>query len=319
MIAKKPKTAAYTLIAVILIAALATGCTFTGPKSENDSSDDNINQSKTLFDCGGLTVAIPGEYADRLYISEDIPEDSPEDQLFRVYDKQSYEASLNNPGESSEEGFMLAIVRHNQAEHERYLSSKDGGLRFFAKDKDYYYGYRVANDFHFLLFSNYPYTEDADRSNLKAAVKAISEDFVSRNKLTKYSDDEFWAREFSYDSEHVFINYYPLYADWEQLVGCKYEDLVYTLVLSQPAKQSENGIWCVERWYDSGRGELVHHCFPAYDNQTDMPAAEYYAQLQAECDAGTRPELLDPMQVAMEFAATQFGYTLGDNSLEILD
>lgn len=46
MIAKKPKTAIYTLIAVILIAVVAAGCTFTGAKetapdiiSETDETD----------------------------------------------------------------------------------------------------------------------------------------------------------------------------------------------------------------------------------------------------------------------------------------
>lgn len=39
LIAKKPKTAIYTLVAVILIAAVAIGCTFTGSKDKNEDSD----------------------------------------------------------------------------------------------------------------------------------------------------------------------------------------------------------------------------------------------------------------------------------------
>jgi beta-lactamase regulating signal transducer with metallopeptidase domain len=37
LIAKKPKTAIYTLVAVVFVAAVAAGCTFTGAKKEQES------------------------------------------------------------------------------------------------------------------------------------------------------------------------------------------------------------------------------------------------------------------------------------------
>lgn len=49
LIAKKPKMAIYTLIAVGLIAVLAVGCTFTGAKEEQDSfSPDTVSMVQTL-------------------------------------------------------------------------------------------------------------------------------------------------------------------------------------------------------------------------------------------------------------------------------
>lgn len=42
LIVKKPKTAIYTLVAVLLIAAVAVGCTFTGAKKEYESTDLSI-------------------------------------------------------------------------------------------------------------------------------------------------------------------------------------------------------------------------------------------------------------------------------------
>lgn len=46
LIARKPKMAAYTLLAVILIAAIAVGCTFTGGKNDN-RSDRNVPTADT--------------------------------------------------------------------------------------------------------------------------------------------------------------------------------------------------------------------------------------------------------------------------------
>lgn len=48
LIAKKPKMAAYTLVAVIVIAAIAVGCTFTGAKDPVDSSDEQTEDTGTV-------------------------------------------------------------------------------------------------------------------------------------------------------------------------------------------------------------------------------------------------------------------------------
>lgn len=48
LIAKKPKMAAYTLVAVILIAAIAVGCTFTGAKDPVDNSDKQTEDTGTV-------------------------------------------------------------------------------------------------------------------------------------------------------------------------------------------------------------------------------------------------------------------------------
>lgn len=67
------------------------------------------------------------------------------------------------------------------------------------------------------------------------------------------------------------------------------------LLLSQPATQGEHGIWCVERWKDGNN----HEYFVTVD--TDQTVEEYYAALQAACDNGHQPALLDPEQVALQF------------------
>ncbi len=76
MIAKKPKTAVYTLIAVILIIAVAAGCTFTGAKDSVPSSDvpqgtaepDSSGQNEN----DGSTATSPADFVDELFASGDV-------------------------------------------------------------------------------------------------------------------------------------------------------------------------------------------------------------------------------------------------------
>lgn len=69
----------------------------------------------------------------------------------------------------------------------------------------------------------------------------------------------------------------------------------YQMLLSQPARQGADGIWCVERWLQ-GNGNL-YYVYP----ETEVSAREYYADLQAQCDEGHQPWLLEPLEVAAEY------------------
>ena len=69
----------------------------------------------------------------------------------------------------------------------------------------------------------------------------------------------------------------------------------YQMLLSQPARQGADGIWCVERWLQ-GNGNL-YYVYP----EADVSAREYYADLQAQCDEGHQPWLLEPLEVATEY------------------
>ncbi len=69
----------------------------------------------------------------------------------------------------------------------------------------------------------------------------------------------------------------------------------YQMLLSQPARQGADGIWCVERWLQ-GNGNL-YYVYP----EADVSAREYYAALQAQCDEGHQPWLLEPLEVAAEY------------------
>ena len=73
------------------------------------------------------------------------------------------------------------------------------------------------------------------------------------------------------------------------------------LLLSQPVKEGDSGIWCVERWMD-GNGTVY------YDTpETSGLAADYYRELQEQCDNGHKPWLLDPLEVSRDYIANKLG------------
>ncbi|NLM44747.1 MAG: hypothetical protein GX201_12190 [Clostridiales bacterium] len=80
-------------------------------------------------------------------------------------------------------------------------------------------------------------------------------------------------------------------------------------LLSQPATKGSRGIWCVERWMD-GNGTVYYN-----DPQVDNSLADYYTELQKQCDNGHHPWLLEPLDVALDFIHG----TLGQPSDEMIE
>ena len=72
------------------------------------------------------------------------------------------------------------------------------------------------------------------------------------------------------------------------------------LLLSQPVKQGDGGIWCVERWSDE-----LGHLYYNYVSGAEEDA--YYAEQQAQCDEGHKVGLLNPEDVAMTFLRDEMG------------
>ena len=275
------------------------------------ASGGNENEDTTLYDCSGLSVAIPNEYIQQLVVIADPESEAAEaGVLISVYEKQSYEDSRADYGEEAAAGFLFSIARYTQAQYEQFLCSDGSGQSFFAKDDTYYYGWFTATDVQFYRSGGQIRDTNSDEwkawEALYEGCNAIKDDFTARNHLTAYSDSEFQSKQFTYTSEHLYLTYYPYYAyqDTATAQGFTWQDVAYKLVLSQPATQGETGIWCVERWYDE-HGSLYLY-FP---NANGVPAAEYYAEEQAQCDAGHKVSALDPEQVALEFVRQYFGHT----------
>lgn len=97
MIAKKPKMALYTLLIVMLAAAIAVGCTFTGPKTESEGTGargeilDKNGEVIISKDLGGKTT--PGESTEATEIvteppATEIPDDAPPVNIPELYHEQ---------------------------------------------------------------------------------------------------------------------------------------------------------------------------------------------------------------------------------------
>jgi len=282
------------------------------PMTAQEAADAQEESSQvTLYEKWGLTVAIPNEWLGRLLV---FPEPDFEmlkgTYLISVYEKQSYEESRADYGGEDGAGYLFSIARYTQAQYEQFLGSDGSGQSFFAKDDTYYFGWFVPTDVQFYRSEKSIDTESdewKDWVEINKKCLEIRSDFLTRNNLQAYSDSEFTSREFTYDGAHKYLTYYPYYAypTAAKQQGFGWQDVPYTLVLSQPAAQGEGGIWCVERWYDDN-GNLYYE-FP---DESGLCAREYYANLQSAADRGEETFRLFPEKAALEFVQNEFDHTL---------
>lgn len=284
-----------TLCSLFLVVTLLAGC---GQQPPAPTEED-----VTPYDCGELQAAVPTEYADQMVVDlspDGDPFGYPVRPLLIVYEKVSlevYEAAWGEEAPASI-GYLFGISVLDQAAYEQHLCAP-GGSRIFARDDDgNYYAHTFSTTVEMYRSEDGFDREGWDWKNfqtLTALGDTVCLDAVTRNGLTPYTDLDFWAREFTYGGEHVYLNYYPslLYIDLYPDSALTYS----TLVLSQPVRQGEGGIWCVERYYKAPHWP-PQICFP----DSGKAAADHYAQLQADCDAGKRDDLLTPLGAAMNFA-----------------
>ncbi|HHU04851.1 MAG TPA: hypothetical protein GXZ65_00015 [Clostridiales bacterium] len=251
----------------------------------------------TVLEQDGISIAIPNEHYELLIFNPENNFYHTDGALIEVFYKPTYEKFSS--------GWLFSIVRYNQAQYEQHLCRGVApGQFFFAKDATYYYGYFRPTD-----VQHFDKTDMDVFNNLKYNVsKFVRQDMITRNNLTPYSDDDFWSKTYTYESDHIFLTYYPYYAyqDTAAQQNFNWQDVAYTLVLSQPAGQGDTGIWCVERMYDDPKYGYIYVHFP---NADGLSSAEYYAKLQEECDSGLRPELLDPIQVALAYVKGVHGHS----------
>lgn len=186
LIVKKPKMAAYTAVAVVLIAALAVGCTFTGADEPESGADD-----VTVYQCGELSAAIPNEYVDELivYAGADTGE---ENVLLKVYGKAVTQAfAAAGVGEDDSMGWIFSIVRRDQAWYDENVSSLFLGDERFAYDGTWYYCCIQSSDSTF-----YPTGDMADQERWEelwtTMVEEIKADFITRNSLMDLNAESAW-------------------------------------------------------------------------------------------------------------------------------
>lgn len=272
----------------------------------------------------GLKVPIPKEYMDLLVIVSELETWSAHrTPLVSFAEKASVEAGkLDNHDEEWGDGFLCTVSALDRIGFEDWLSGSgmDMGERLFARgDEDTYYLISYPTDVRLYRVggTNRPAEEIGGLENWIALcdwAETLPDEIVALNGLTAYDASELWSADYTYGGEHAELGYH---------VPGGPMDLIL-LELSQPATQGAGGVWCVERVryvysdYDFTDTQLV---FPAALGFEET-AADYYARLQSECDAGENPELLTPRGAALDYAkrsAWLFGEDVSETDFELIE
>ena len=298
-----PAALALTLCITVLLGSCAmiggTATVTPGPEApppaETQSPDpaptaapDALFTDAALYDLGGgLTLAIPTDIVeDTMVLFDEDLGDGSEPVFPRVYHRSSYEAAIEDF--DAPMGFLFSFFRYDQIGYEQnYLAVHGGtGQTIFARDGAWYYGMAEPTDVQFYVSGGDINTDSPDYQSWEYVLSRIPDiqaDFIVRNGLTHYDGGAELDRPFLWEGEHRYVEVRS--ADYA---------VSLTLLLSQPVTQGSGGIWCVEGSFDNNYGGWGREL--PYGIQ--VTAAEYYAGLQAQADAGRRPELLDPVQAA---------------------
>ena len=284
------------------------------PVSETPPEDGRV----TVYTVDGLEIPVPKEYDALITTDTDLEAWSEHWRpLVSFAETASIEAGQRvHPGEDWGDGELCTLMRLDRIGFEEWVSGDSVGAHLFARDgADAYYLMARPTDVR-LLREDDDY-DDADMEQWTALgewADTLEDDVIERNGLTAYDASDLFNADFTYGGEHVDL-------------GCRFPgepmDLVI-LSLSQPVKQGEGGLWCVERVrfvYSEYDWTDTHLVFPAALG-IDQTAADYFAQLQAECDAGEHAELLTPRGAALDYARRApwiFGEDVSASDFEMIE
>ena len=287
-----PAALALTLVLVLLLSACATvldaqpspmSAPESGPAATPDP-DALLADPVEYHLANGLTAALPHDLTDSLLVLT--PQEG--EDFLSVYDRYSCEAA----GGYGEMGLIFSLTRCSRIEYDQSLTEDNSGRTFFARGDGWYYAYLTPTDVRF-------YSESEDQPQALALWEELNRrlpeemlpDFIARNGLEAFDKSQEFHDGCLWDSQHYYVSYHT--PDWSESV---------TLLLSQPAAQGEGGIWCVEGCFNNqyGGSALV------LPRDTGMTAADYYAALQREAEAGDHPELMTPKGAALEWLSRQY-------------
>lgn len=231
---------------------------------------------------------VPEEYADRVIAGRD-PE-STDNILLSFWYAPDYGGDYG--------GWLFWVYQWDQAAFEEHLCDADhSGISCFARDADgYYYAVHLPTDVNFS-----PENGDDYMAVQEGLMDWAEKTVLDTEGVEPFTEDDVQAlrnQPFQFQGNHITAVYHPYYAvngEWEP---------TWTFILSQPAAQGEGGIWCVEQvWFPGGEYPDRRVIRP----DTDLPWADYYAQLQARADTGQADWALDPMEVCLQYAYSYEG------------
>ncbi len=273
LIANRPKMTVLTLLVVLLVLALAVGCTFSSP-TETETNDVSV--------------------ADGV--------EAPEDVL-AIARQEAAEKVLSSATEG--EPFTEAVILDREITEltlaARYESMADYPIEVWYLD----YRLLAEEPENLVLAGSYGLDEENWCVGLYTDLIIGYEDGTAKllcSTRFDFSDTEAMTREALEYAGVLTAPTYPGHHVAAEVTLVNNDH--WTLILSQPVTQGDTGIWCVERAYDGSGGTYY---FTGIDPETE--SADYYAALQAECDAGHRPGLLDPEDVARTYLSEVWGWS----------
>ena len=272
----------------------------------------------TVYTFDDLEIPVPTDQLSLLLVETDMDAwNAHRTPLISFSELASVEAGQrDHPGEDWGDGLLCTISELDRIGFEEWASNDEPGTSVFARrGDDAYYLLTRPTDVRLYRGDKEPDSVSlAMWGRLNDWADSLPEAIIERNELTAYDASELFNADYTYGGEHVDLGYrFP----GEPM------DLVL-LSLSQPAKQGNGGVWCVERVryvytdYDMTDTQLV---FPAALG-VDQTAADYYADLQAACDAGENLELLTPTGAAVRYAksaAWLFGEDVSASDFEVVE
>lgn len=289
---RRPGPAALALS--LALALVLTGCALIRgaeptPSPTPTPAAAGLLEDPALYDLDhGLAAALPGDLAGQLTVLQ--PETG--NVFLAVYETRSYETA----GPEMEMGWIFSLARYDQIGFEEALTVDNSGRTFFARGDGWYYAALTPTDVRFWS-EDPPEVQEAQVAVWEQLVSRLPEevlpDFIARNGLEAFSPEDYLHDGYVWEGAHRLVHYRA--DDWSQSL---------TLLLSQPARQGEGGVWCVEGWADNQYGSLTG---PVLPRGTGMTAADYYAQLQGAADRGERPELLTPEGAARAWLQAELG------------
>ena len=244
---------------------------------------DAVFETSVLFDLpeelsGQVTAVVTGHFTDEIVTYYYTPEFNEEEMENDYLKSRFFTVQRVTPGEFEDEYNNHVTV---------------GYLSFPGRDSASYY---VLDDANGGVVVDDVYGYDQVATALTEWVEGL---FAADDAITPIDlSDTPFVDDFSYSGNHINVTVWP-YGDSDD------PDAPYwTLVLSQPATQGDGGIWCVERAFytDENGVQLTMYVLP----ETDLTAAEYYAQLQAQADAGE------------VFSSTTAGYDEGNTAVNFV-
>ena len=288
LIVKQPRTLAVTALCLLTAVALLAASAFTGaPQADGDTAEPRTAEARAAQIHDALS-RVPEEYEGRVMWTRAANTARLSSSTYYYY----------GPDFNSDYGGRLLVVdRWDQADFERHLCAVDtSGVSCFAQDTDgYYYAVHLPTDVNYAPehAEDYQAVQEGLRAWAEAAVLAVEgvEPFPEETVRAMRSQP------FQFQGDHITATYYPYYA----VNGDR--EITWTFILSRPATQGEGGIWCVEQvWY---QGEFPQRQLVRPD--TNLPMADYYADLQALTDSGQTPWAADPMEACLRFARSLEG------------